>query len=220
MTVRVLDRSSRPQVLLTGAVRTPLRFQLRRNPRLNELLIRTGGITDLASGEISIFRPVGTACVADGIDFVPRKEPATLSLKIADLLKGVESANPIIESGDIVEVVPAWPVYVIGGVNNPMQLSLRSELTVSRAVAAAGGIAKDGVSGTATIFRRRDGRSQVIDVDLSKIEGGSEEDIPLAAYDIVEVPQKGKEKRKFPPVIDDQSANRLSGDQLPMRVID
>src|SRR6476661_2461309 len=56
--VRVLDRSGRAATLLLGAVRNQQRFKLRREVRLHELLALSGGITDTASGEITIARPV------------------------------------------------------------------------------------------------------------------------------------------------------------------
>ena len=68
--VRILDRSNRAVAFLSGAVRSPKRFQIKRNVRLNELLVLSGGITDRSSGEISIFRPPNLNCT----------EPKRLSL--------------------------------------------------------------------------------------------------------------------------------------------
>ena len=55
--VRILDRSNRAVAFLSGAVRSPKRFQIKRKVQLSELLVLSGGITDRSSGEISIFRP-------------------------------------------------------------------------------------------------------------------------------------------------------------------
>jgi protein involved in polysaccharide export with SLBB domain len=60
--VRILDRSNRAVAYLSGAVRSPKRFQIKRNVHLNELLVLSGGITDRSSGEISIFRPANLNC--------------------------------------------------------------------------------------------------------------------------------------------------------------
>lgn len=223
--VRILDRSRRPQVFLNGAVKTPHRFQIRRSVRLNELLILTGGITDVASGEITIFRPAGSTCEATTKEngepgFSARKSPETINIKISDLLKGVAEANPKIYSGDTIDVTPAWPVYVIGGINNPMQLALRSELTVSRAVASAGGVSKEGVEESVVIYRRADGRSEVIEADLTQIETGKARDIELKAFDIIEVAQKGRGRRQFPPVIENDASRSAANAQLPLRIID
>lgn len=222
--VRVLDRSKRPEVFLNGAVKTPHRFQVRRSVRLNELLIQTGGITDVSSGEITIFRPAGSTCEsstnAEGeTTYTARRSSETIRIKISDLLKGVDTANPLIFSGDVIDVTPAWPIYVIGGVNNPTQLALRSELTVSRAVASAGGISKEGAAGSAVIYRRGDGRPEIIEADLEKIEAGTAQDIQLKPFDIIEIAQKGRGRSQFPPVIETSSRSGADA-QLPLKIID
>lgn len=219
--VRILDRTKRPEAVMNGAVRNPHRFQLRREARLNELLILAGGITDVSGGEISIFRAAGSSCeVNDDGSAGPSKVSRTINIKISELLKGAPDANPEILSGDVISVIPAWPVFVIGGVNNPLQLALRSELTLSRAIASAGGVTKEGVAANVTIFRRVEGRSEVIEADLTKIESGSSADIQLKAFDIVDVAQKERPKRQFAPVIESEIIGAAAGQQLPLRIIE
>ena len=178
--VRILDRSNRAVAYLSGAVRSPKRFQIKRNVRLNELLVLSGGITDRSSGEISIFRPANLNCTesrrsTEG-QFVKASQPGgaqTFNIKISDILRGDPAANPEILSGDIVTVSEAMPVYVIGGVNVPQQISLRNQLTLSRAIATAGGLAKEGNSAI-TIFRREDRETRLIKADLEKIAAGQD----------------------------------------------
>jgi protein involved in polysaccharide export with SLBB domain len=224
--VRILDRSNRAVAFLSGAVRTPQRFQIKRPVYLNELLILSGGITDRASGEISIFRPENLSCTeskknSDG-EFVKASQPGgaeKLNVKISDILRGDRSANPRIHSGDIITVSEALPVYVIGGVNAPQQISLRTQLTLSRAISTAGGLAKEG-NGSITIFRREGRDTKLIAVDLEKIIAGQAEDPILKAFDIVDVPQKGRPSRVRPPVIDTGVSRSLTLAGLPLRVID
>src|SRR5690606_16552737 len=159
--VRILDRSNRPEALIAGGVQTPARMQIKRPLSLLEAIVLAGGITDIASGEITIFRPALAGCDEKGDPkFVnsSASEPAsqTLRISISDILKGEAAANPIIRSGDIVTVLEAPPVYVIGGVNNPGPVQLRTDLTISRAVASAGGVAKNGAPTEVTVFRRTD----------------------------------------------------------------
>ncbi|MCA1589561.1 MAG: polysaccharide biosynthesis/export family protein, partial [Acidobacteria bacterium] len=136
--VRVLDRSNRAVAFLHGAVRTPQRLRIKRKILLNELLVLAGGISDTASGEVTIFRPVNASCgpaTADAEqEFVKAstgEAARTVSIKISDLLRGVPDANPEIRSGDIVTVVEALPIYVIGGVAAPRQISARGEMTLA-----------------------------------------------------------------------------------------
>ena len=225
--VRVIDRSNRAVVFLDGAVKFPQRFQVRRPVRLNELLIVAGGITENASGEVTVFRPQDLSCAPRPTDNSEKyvnvshsSGPVTLNIKIPDLLSGDKNANPQILSGDIVTVAEALPVYVMGGVNVPKQVSARSRTTLSRAIAAAGGISKKGIEDSITIYRRENGETRIIQADLSKINTETAEDIVLKPFDIIEVGQKGAGKRKFPPVIDKGGFQTSKLVNLPLRIIE
>ena len=219
--VKILDRSNRAVSFLDGAVKFPQRFQIRRRVKLNELLILSGGITDRSNGEISIFRPQSQNCEPKASSVgSSEKTSRNITVKIADLLAGSETANPSIFSGDIVTVVEAAPVFFIGGVNAPKQISLRVETTLSRAIAIAGGISKDGLEGKIRIFRRDGKQSKVIDADLKKISAKEAEDPVLRPYDVVEVEQKNRGPRRLSPVSESRlpANDRLA--KLPLRIID
>lgn len=223
--VRILDRSNRAVAFVSGAVRSPQRFQIKRVVHLSELLVLAGGITDRSSGEISIFRPPKLSCTDPkkntGDEFVKASQPGgaeTINIRIAEILRGDPSANPQILSGDIVTVSEALPVYMIGGVNSPQRIALRNQLTLSRAIATAGGLAKEG-SSNITIFRREGRETKVINADLEKIAAGADDPV-LKAFDVVDVPLKGKPPRARPPVIDGHGTSSLSLVGLPLRVID
>ncbi len=224
--VRILDRSNRAVAFLSGAVRSPKRFQIKRKVQLSELLVLSGGITDRSSGEISIFRPANLNCTepkrsTEG-EFLKASQPGgaqTFNIKIPDILRGDPAANPEILSGDIVTVSEAMPVYIIGGVNSPQQISLRNQLTLSRAIASSGGLAKEGNS-IITIFRREGRETVSVKADLEKIAAGQDEDPILKPFDIVDVPQKGKPKRVRPPVIDRGMPIGSTLRALPLRIVD
>ena len=213
--VRIIDRSNRAVALLDGAVRTPTRFKLQREVRLRELLVLAGGLTDDTSGEISIFRPRNLNCIA-----APPQDNGsqTITIKISDLLNGKAEANIQILSGDLIDVIRATPVYVIGAVNSPRPVFTRGEITVSRAVASAGGLAKDADGGKVTIFRRVGTESKVEETDLGKIKRGELVDVVLKPFDIIDVAAKGSGKRKDPPIA--ASTVKTDRRELPLRVID
>ncbi|HKP69720.1 MAG TPA: SLBB domain-containing protein [Pyrinomonadaceae bacterium] len=223
--VRILDRSNRAVAFVNGAVRSPQRFQIKRPVYLNELLVLTGGITDRSSGDISIFRPPKLSCTepkkTTGDEFVKASQPGgaeTINIRISEILRGEPTANPQILSGDIVTVSEALPVYRIGGVNTPQQIPIRNQLTLSRAIATAGGLAKEGVS-SVTIFRREGRETKVIPADLEKIAAGAEDPV-LKPFDVVDVPLKGKPPRARPPVIENRQSSSLSLVGLPLRIVD
>jgi protein involved in polysaccharide export with SLBB domain len=235
--VRILDRSNRPLSVLYGAVKMPQRFQIKRPVLLNELIILSGGITDKASGEIQIYRAPSLNCLSKVIKNSVQTDASAevkerfvtasqdngqqyINIKISDLLAGKKEANPQILSGDIVTILEAQPIYIIGGVANPKQIAINSKITLSRAIASAGGITKDGNEKKITIFRRGETEAKVIEADLEKIKSEQQEDIVLQAFDIVEVEQSGREKRKFPPLIRTDDANDKNPAKLPLKIVD
>lgn len=215
--VKILDRSNRPLARLEGAVRSPARFRMGRPVTLVELLVRAGGMTSEATGEISIFRPSGFGCRAATAAQTNQSE--FINIKISEILTGKAEANPAIYSGDIIRVTRAAPIYVIGSVNSPRPLYPPGEMTVSRAVAAAGGITKGADAGRVTIFRRDGAERKLIEIDLEKIKRGESADEILKPFDIIDVSAKGGEPRKNLPVEFTGEENTGNG-ELPLRVID
>jgi len=217
--VKIIDRSGRPAAILDGAVKSPHRFRIKRPVFLNELVVMSGGITDTASGEVRVYRPGSISCVTESGTAAP-DGPQTLTIRISDLLRGKKDANPQIQSGDIVSVLEAFPIYVIGGVNSPKQLSSRARTTLTAALSSAGGLARDAEESDITIFRRAAGDIRTIRVDLKKIESKSVPDIELKPYDIVDVGQRGKVRKRFPPVLENGESSRQNAENLPLKVVD
>lgn len=228
--VRIVDRSNRALVRLDGAVRTATRFRVRRTVYLRELLVLAGGLTDGASGEVSIFRPKNLSCRPSVIPAVlvgsavptPAQDNGLMNtnIKISDLLSGKTAANPQIFSGDIITVPCASPIYVIGAVNNPRPIYSRDQMTVSRIVASAGGPAKDADGNKVTIYRRDGVDVRSIETDLGKIKRGETIDDVLRPFDIIEVASKGGGKRKYPPVVANDGNSCRPKQESPLRIVD
>ncbi len=234
--VRVIDRSKRPVSTIFGAIKKEQRFQIQRPVHLNELIVISGGLTDRASGEIQIFRPKNISCVEAfhseqlknaGAEkqevFVQASQSSgseTINIKISELLKGKENANPQIYSGDIITVLEADPVYIIGGVAAPKRISSRLQTTLSRAIASAGGFTKDSDPKKITIFRRDGNETKIIEADFDEIEKDSVKDIPLQAYDVVDVGVKGRGKSKLAPIVREDELSASKTANLPLKIID
>jgi len=201
-----------------GAVRNRQRFKLSREVHLKELIALSGGVTDAASGEITIFRPPDLNCFNAG-DAKEKKSPSVTHYKISQLLQGDTGSNPAVLSGDIVTVVEASPIYVIGGVNVPRPISSRDEVSVLRAIAAAGGLAKEANESDVVIYRRDGKDSKTISVDLKKISAKQQDDVLLKPFDVVDVGQKGRARSKFLPTL---SSEQISRDifKVPVRIIE
>jgi protein involved in polysaccharide export with SLBB domain len=220
--VKIIDRSGRAVSFLYGAVKKPQRFQIKRPVRLNELIILSGGIDEKASGEIQILRSSSLNCQDNDFNMAESKEnigSKLIKVNIIDLIKGVKDANPIILNGDIITVTEADPIYVIGGVANPKQLNVRSQMTVSRAIASAGGFTKNADLKNIVVFRRTKNTTNRIVIDFNKIEANPSEDLVLQKYDIIDVAQNGAEKRKFAPIVKNYD-NQVTKFEMPLRIID
>jgi protein involved in polysaccharide export with SLBB domain len=212
--VKVLDRSNRSLSVIYGAVRTPQRLKILRPVKLNEIIVLSGGITERASGIISILRPPKMDCDETSTD-----ETKFLKVNVKDLISGKTEANPLIKFGDVVTVEEAEPIYVIGGVNNPRQFLYREDLTLSRLIAMSGGFSSNADPKQIIIYRRENNETKLINVDFDKVKLRQFEDIELEKYDIIEVGQKDRNKNRPNPKINrfekgEQTAN------LPLKIID
>src|SRR5207302_8315233 len=108
-------------------------------------------------------------------------------------------------------------VYVIGNVVHPTSIALTEPMTVSRAIAMAGGTALDTRKSDIRIIRQTPGtvEKREIKVDLDAVNHHKAEDVMLLANDIIDVPASGS-KRLFRNLV---GAVVPSVGQLPVRVI-
>jgi polysaccharide export outer membrane protein len=214
VTVQIKEYQSEPVAVL-GAVRAPSRFQLQRRVRLLELLTFVNGPTDNAGRNVQVVH-LGTRAACEG---APADSVATTvdSYKLVDILRGDDKANPYLQPGDVVSIPVADQVFVIGNVIRPTALPLTEPLTVSRAIAMAGGTQIDTKKSSIRIIRQTPGTTEKTEivVDLEAVNRHKAEDPVLMANDIVDVPASGG-KRLFRSLI---GAVVPSVGQLPVRVI-
>lgn len=178
------------QVALIGAVNDQARFELQRRVRLLELLTYAKGVTPKAGQTINIIHsPPALTCrggePATDEAYIPRA-----TYKLSETLQGLPHANPWIEPGDVITLPEADQAYVVGNVNAPTTILLKEPITISRAVAMAGGVKQDSKKDKVRIVRVEPGSStsKEMIVDLSAIEKKRAPDIALMANDIVDVP--------------------------------
>src|SRR5262245_53426102 len=122
----------------------------------------------------------------------PSASPGPIRLDLALLLhapgQDPPAWDPPVRAGDVITVTPAGSVLVDGWVDRPGPYRATRGLTVSRAVAKAGGTLFP-ADGARVIVRRgslRDQRAYVVDLD--RIAHGKAEDIPITDGDLVRVP--------------------------------
>lgn len=193
--VFVKEYNSQP-VAVIGAVNAPGRFQLQRRVRLLELLTFAGGPAERAGRSIQIIHnspPTICELPAANSSTDASETPAVSSYKMNDLLQGDIGSNPYVRPGDVVTITEAEQVFVVGNVLKPSTIPLKEKVTVSQAIAMAGGTLPDTQSDRIRIVRQETGQSarREIMVDLKAINKQRAEDIALQANDIVEVPTAG-----------------------------
>jgi polysaccharide export outer membrane protein len=177
------------QVAVIGAVNDQSRFELQRRVRLLELLTYAKGPSQKAGQTINIVHSTAPSPCKQTDD---SRDVSSLlsSYKLSDVLRGDPAANPYLEAGDIVTIPEADQVYVVGNVFMPLTIPLREPVTLTRAIAMAGGLRQDTKKDKIRVLRQEPGAStrKEITVDLSAIEKKSSEDLALLPNDIVDVP--------------------------------
>lgn len=190
------------RVAITGAVDKPGAYEMIGPRTLLEMLALAGGLQDKpgaakAGDVVHIIRrhdareDRGTAT-----PFSPRAETIVVDLK--RLLAGEASLNVPIRHGDVIHVPFAGNAYVLGGVRRPGSVTVKDNLTLSQAVALAGGL--DPLLATSKVsVTRRDEQGNAIQLaaDLKRILNRQEQDIPLKDNDVVVVGESALRKGLF-----------------------
>ena len=199
VSVFVKDYQSQP-VAVIGAVNNfqpqGTQFRLHRQVRLLEMLTLAGGLSDKAGRTVNVVHAGGPTPCEDGTSApiaAANDLGALVTYQLSDTLKGVAEANPILRPGDIVVVPEGEQIYVVGNVMKPSTIALKEPLTVTRAIAIAGGAAQSTKKSRVRIVRQLPGPGgkQEIYVDLAAIEKRQAPDLNLMPNDIVDVPISG-----------------------------
>jgi len=176
------------QVAIIGAVNDQSRFVLQRRVRLLELLTYAKGPSPKAGQTINI---VHSTAVSPCKQTAETDTEATFSsYRLSDVLQGDPKSNPYLEAGDIVTLPEADQVYVVGNVFMPLTIALKEPITLTRAIAMAGGLKQDTKKDKIRVLRQEPGTAvrKEITVDLSAIEKKNSEDLALLPNDIIDVP--------------------------------
>jgi polysaccharide biosynthesis/export protein len=171
------------RVAVTGAVDKPGYYEIIGPRKLVEVLAMAGGPQDK-----------GPSGKSGDMVHVTRQQGSPQTL-IIDLkrLQGQQGQmdpelNVSIRSGDVVHVPFAGNAYVLGGVRSPGSISVRDNLTLSQALALAGGSDPVLATNQVSIMRLDDNRNPItITAHLGRIMSRQEPDVPLKDNDVVVV---------------------------------
>lgn len=193
VTVYVKEQNSQPLSVI-GAVEKPGSFFTNRKLTLLELLSFAGGQkVEKAGTKIRVARVGGiSGCKVESDTELAVKDDAEgisfFEYDLNDVLKG--KINPFMRPGDIVNVPESEQAYVIGNVYKPQLIQLKQAITLTQAIAAAGGVLGATKKSQVRIVRQEPGAAvkKELIFDLNAIKDKKTPDPFLQANDIVEVP--------------------------------
>ncbi|MDE2252635.1 MAG: SLBB domain-containing protein [Gammaproteobacteria bacterium] len=160
------SRSQRVSVL--GEVGTPGRYAIESNETIFDVLAQAGGAKETAADVVYLLRPDKNGQIE----------------RIAVNLKGLTDAQrsmptQVLQGGDSVFVPRAEQFYIFGEVNAPNMYRIEPGMTVTQAIARAGGVTARGSRKRVEIRRKGpDGREQTF---------SAKPDEPVHANDVLRV---------------------------------
>lgn len=206
-------------ISVLGAVHRPGVFQVRGPKSLLEMLSMAEGLADDVGDSVLVMRGAGLRASrgddsqepdsSNGTNSIqpPSDEPKghqdiqlkeatgqqTIQVNLKNLLQSEDPRlNIPVYPGDIVKVIRAGLVYVVGEVKKPGGFVLKGDepMTVLKAIALAEGLTSTSKKSGARIIRPRSvkGEKQEIPINLSKILAGKAPDPVLTATDVLFIP--------------------------------
>jgi polysaccharide export outer membrane protein len=138
----------------------------------------------------------------EGLEMENGKEAQTIRVNLANLLKSEDpQSNVLVYPGDIVKVVKAGVVYVVGEVKKPGGFVLKSDerMSVLKAIALAEGLTATSAKSGARIIRSdaQGAQREEIPINLGKILAGKAPDPTLSATDIIFVPNSNTKSAAY-----------------------
>lgn len=159
---------------IAGAVKNPKRFPLTRQLRVYDLISEGGGLTDKAGDIVQLIHTRGA------------EEIETIDLK--ELYRRPE-LNRVIRDGDLLNVPEAGVIYVEGTVNRAGVFPLKENITLTQAIAMAGGFAQDAKRKEVRLWRANGSARTEQVFNYEEISKDPKKDPLLRPYDIVLVPE-------------------------------
>ncbi len=161
-------------VSVMGAVRLPGVQPMKNSKPLMDVIAGAGGLLD-AGSTLQVIRGNQVTTIV-----------------VEDLFQnGKTELNIPVYGGDVVNVLPAMSVFIVGEVAKPGEYPLKfgKGLTVRQAIAVGGGFTKTPNKKESKIIRyHSDGRKEEIPLNLVKIMDASTEDQPMMPNDILWIP--------------------------------
>jgi polysaccharide biosynthesis/export protein len=196
------------RVSVTGAVAKPGIYELIGPRTLLEVLSLAGGLasqtSSIPAGDVItvIRRPKTPEPAGIGKAGTSQISPPLAETLVIDIRRLVSGRSPdlnvMVANGDVVDVPFADTAYVMGAVKQPKSVAVKENLTLSQAVALAGGLDPLLASNSITIMRfDKEGTPISIKTNLKSIMNKNEPDIPIKGSDVVMVNESAVKKALY-----------------------
>ncbi len=181
---------------ISGAVTSPGLYEMRSKTTLMRLIAKAGGVLP-DRGNVAYVLRDSTEQIAEGQNvekLLSHKEPKKADLKKL-LDEGDMSHDMILQSGDVVYIPfekalkAESKIYVEGEVRSPGVYDYRPVLTALNACIMAGGFGRFAAPNRTRIIRKKNGRQEIIRIDLNEVKMGRIPDAELKPGDLINVPE-------------------------------
>lgn len=182
---------------ISGAVKTPGKYEMTSETAFMELLARAGGVVPERGSVAYVLRE------SPGIELTQEsvqeavKNQKTIKVDLTGLLdKGDMGHNVKLVPGDIVYIPHSSKLdqaeskfYVEGEVKTPGVYDFQPGMTAMTACIMAGGFGKYAAISRTRIIRTINGEQTIIKIDLEKVSDGKIADVPIAPGDRIHIPE-------------------------------
>lgn len=191
-------RSQRISVI--GAVEKPGVFEVTGQKTILDMLAMAGGLKEDGGQLLFLIRPhSSTPSIEEPTqkreEELGEGKPQTFVIFLEDLIvKGDFTLNFPLVHGDIINIPVSGKIFVGGEVRSPGGFPLKGKkMTVSQAIAMAGGLTSKADGPETKIFRYagKEKGKDILSVNLVAVQKGNEDDRYLEENDIIIVPKSG-----------------------------
>lgn len=155
------------KVYVVGQVEKPGTFALMGPTRAVEVLSLASGVTDEAGTRLLVVRPRGEGRQATPTPLEEAQAGEVIELDMVAIGQGNISHDILLKHGDTIIVPEAEYFYVRGEINKPGKFKYTQGVTVIKAITVAGGAKETAALTRTRLFRKKNGKSQEIQVKLT-----------------------------------------------------